>query len=119
SALDALVQKGEVVPGSQVDLVRSRIGMAVRAGTVAPDISSVAAFRRALLQARAVAYSDSASGVYIASQLFKRLGIAKEMVGKSRQVAAEPVGLVVARGEAEIGFQQQSELLAIDGITLV
>ncbi|MGH9496886.1 MAG: substrate-binding domain-containing protein, partial [Candidatus Sulfotelmatobacter sp.] len=119
SALDELAKKGEVVEGSQVDLARSRIGMAVRAGAPTPDISSGAALRRALLQARSVAYSDSASGVYVASTLFKRLGIEKEMAGKSRQIPAEPVGLVVARGEAEIGFQQMSELLPISGITIV
>jgi molybdate transport system substrate-binding protein len=119
SALDDLARKGEVVEGSQVDLARSRIGMAVRAGAAAPDITSVAAFRRALRQARSVAYSDSASGVYIAGELFKRLGIEKEMASKSRQVPAEPVGQVVARGEAEMGFQQMSELLPVAGITVV
>jgi molybdate transport system substrate-binding protein len=119
SELDKLAKKGEVVEGSEVDLARSRIGMAVRAGAPVPDISSVAAFRRALMQARSVAYSDSASSVYIASELVKRLGIEAEMATKSRQIPAEPVGLVVARGEAEIGFQQMSELLPISGITVV
>lgn len=119
SALDELVQKGLIVDGSQVDLARSRIAMAVRAGATPPDISSVAAFRRALLQARSVAYSDSASGVYISTELFKRLGIAREMANKSRQIPAEPVGAVVARGEAEVGFQQLSELLPIPGIKIV
>jgi molybdate transport system substrate-binding protein len=119
SELDALAKKGAVVEGSQVDLARSGIGMAVRAGTTIPDISSVAAFRRTLLQARSIAYSDSASGVYVASELFKRLGIEKAMATKCRQIPAEPVGLVVARGEAEIGFQQMSELLPISGITVV
>ena len=119
SALDELAKRGTVVKGSQVDLARSQIGMAVRAGAELPDISSVAAFRSALLRAHSVAYSDSASGVYVASTLFKRLGIEKEMAAKARQIPAEPVGLVVARGEAEIGFQQMSELLPIPGITIV
>jgi molybdate transport system substrate-binding protein len=119
SALDELAKKGEVVEGSQVDLARSRIGMAVKAGSPVPDISSVEAFRRVLLQAKSVAYSDSASGVFISGEVFKRLGIEKEMAAKSRQIPAEPVGLVVARGEAEIGFQQLSELQPISGITLV
>jgi molybdate transport system substrate-binding protein len=119
SALDKLAKKGVVVEGSQVDLARSQIGMAVRAGAEPPDISSVAAFRSALLRAKSIAYSDSASGVYVASTLFKRLGIEKEMANKGRQIPAEPVGLVVARGEAEIGFQQMSELLPIPGITIV
>jgi molybdate transport system substrate-binding protein len=117
--LDGLAKKGEVVEGSQVDLARSQIGLAVRAGAAVPDISSVAAFRRTLLQARSIAYSDSASGVYVSSELFKRLGIEKEMAAKSRQIPAEPVGQVVARGGAEIGFQQMSELQPIAGITLV
>jgi molybdate transport system substrate-binding protein len=119
SQLDALAQKGIVVEGSQVDLARSRIGMAVRSGATIPDISSVAAFRRALLKARSVAYSDSASGTYIATKLFKRMGIARQMLTKSRQIAAEPVGLSVARGEVEIGFQQMSELLPVGGITVI
>lgn len=119
SALDDLVKKGQVIEGSQVDLARSRIGMAVRAGATVPDISSVDAFRYALLEAKSVAYSDSASGVYVATTLFKRLGIEKEMAAKSKQIPAEPVGLAVARGEAEIGFQQMSELKPIAGITLV
>ena len=118
-ALDNLVKQGAVVAGSQVDLARSRIGMAVRAGDPIPDIGSVEAFRKVLLQAHSVAYSDSASGVYIASELFKRLGIEKEMAAKSRQIPAEPVGQVVARGEVEIGFQQLSELQPIAGITIV
>jgi molybdate transport system substrate-binding protein len=119
SALDKLAKEGEVIDGSQVDLARSRIGIAVRAGAPVPDISSVAALRRTLLRARSVAYSDSASGVYVASKLFKRLGIEKEMASKSRQIPATPVGLVVARGEAEIGFQQISELSPVRGIKVV
>jgi molybdate transport system substrate-binding protein len=108
-----------VVEGSQVDLARSRIGMAVRAGSPSPDIATVESFKRALLNAKSVVYSDSASGVYISKHMFKQLGIEKEMAGKSREIPAEPVGLVVARGEAEIGFQQMSELSSIAGITIV
>jgi molybdate transport system substrate-binding protein len=119
SQLDSLAKEGIVVEGSQVDLAYSRIGMAVKAGAKVPDISSVDAFRRALLDARSVAYSDSASGVYVASELFKRLGIEQQMMPKSRQIPAEPVGHVVARGEAEIGFQQLSELQPVTGITIV
>lgn len=117
--LDTLAKNGLVTDGSQVDLARSWIGMAVRAGAAPPDISSVDAFRNTLLNAKSVAYSDSASGVYIATTLFRRLGIEKEMAAKSRKIPAEPVGLVVARGEAEIGFQQMSELKPIKGITIV
>ncbi|HWR17692.1 MAG TPA: substrate-binding domain-containing protein [Terriglobales bacterium] len=118
-SLDALVKNGEVIDGSTTDLARSRIGMAVRAGAAKPDISSVEAFRQTLLRARSVAYSDSASGEYIKNDLYKRLGIEKEMAAKSRQIQAEPVGMVVARGEADLGFQQMSELIPISGITIV
>ena len=119
-ALDDLIKQGKVVAGSRVDLVRSSIGMAVRAGAVKPDISSVAAFKRALLQAKSIAYSDSASGVYLSTVLFPRLGIADEIKGKSRTIeATDRVGAVVARGDAEVGFQQISELLPVPGITLV
>lgn len=119
TALDALIKTGKVVAGSRVDLVRSRIGMAVRTGAPKPDISTVAALTRALLQAKSVAFSDSASGVYISTELLQRLGIAERVLPKSKRIQSEPVGAVVARGEAEIGFQQISELLPEKGIDLV
>jgi molybdate transport system substrate-binding protein len=118
-ALDDLIKKGKVVADSRVDLARSPIGVAVRAGAPKPDISSVDALRRALLAAKSIAYSDSASGVYVSTELFKRLGIADQVSSKSRMIPAEPVGAVIARGEAEIGFQQVSELKPIAGIDLL
>jgi molybdate transport system substrate-binding protein len=118
-ALGDLVNGGKVIADSRVDLARSSIGVAVRAGAPKPDISSVESLRRALLAAESIAYSDSASGVYVSTELFKRLGIADQVAGKSRLIPAEPVGAVVARGEAEIGFQQMSELKPIAGIDLV
>ena len=117
-ALDGLIAQGRIVAGSRVDLARSGIGVAVRAGARRPDIGSVDAFKRALLQARSIAHSSSASGVYLKS-LFQRLGIAAELAPKIRQIEGEPVGQVVARGEAEIGFQQVSELLPVAGIDYV
>jgi molybdate transport system substrate-binding protein len=119
SALDKLVEEGKVIPDSRVVLARSAIGAAVRTGTSAPDISTVAALRNTLLNAKSIAYSDSASGVYISTELFQRLGITDQVSGKSRMIPAEPVGLVVARGETEIGFQQISELKPIAGIQLL
>jgi molybdate transport system substrate-binding protein len=107
------------VPGSRVDLVRSRIAMAVRAGAPKPDISSVDALTRALLSAKSIAYSSSASGVYLSTELFPRLGIVDRIAGKVRQIESEPVGAVVARGDAEIGFQQISELRPVKGIEIV
>jgi len=118
-ALDDLVTRGHLVSGSQVDLVRSSIGMAVRAGAPKPDISSVDALRRTLLNAKSIAYSASASGVYLSTELFPRLGIADAIKSKSQRIESERVGTIVARGDAEIGFQQMSELLPIAGIDIV
>ena len=119
AALDDLITQRKVVAGSRVDLVRSSIGIAVRAGAPKPDISSVDALRRTLLAAKSIAYSASASGVYISNELFPRLGIADQVRGKSQRIESERVGTVVARGDAELGFQQISELLPIAGIDYV
>jgi molybdate transport system substrate-binding protein len=118
-ALDELIEKGKVVRGSRVDLVRSSIGMAVRKGVAKPDISSMDALKQTLLQAKSIAYSASASGVYLSHDLFQHLGIADQIKDKCKRIANEPVGAVVARGEAEIGFQQISELLPVSGIDYV
>lgn len=118
-ALEALTKAGLVVAGSRVDLARSSIGMAVRAGARKPDITSVAGMRQALLAARSVAYSASVSGDYLVGELFPRLEIAEQLKRKSQRIERERVGAVVARGEAELGFQQISELLPIAGIDLV
>jgi len=118
-SLDRLSGAGKVRPQSVRDLVLSPIAAAVKAGAPIPDISTPQALRDTLLQARSIAYSDSASGVYISTQLFPRLGIADAMAGKARKIEAVPVGLIVARGEAEIGFQQLSELKPIAGIRII
>ncbi len=118
-ALTGLTEQGKADKASRVDLVRSPIGVAVRAGTQKPDISTVDALRTALLNAKSVAYSDSASGVYVENELFKRLGIEEQMKGKARMIPAEPVAAVVARGDAELGFQQISELLPVAGVEVV
>jgi molybdate transport system substrate-binding protein len=118
-ALDELIQQGKVVAGSRVDLVRSKIGVAVRAGAPKPDISSMDALKRTLLGAKSIAYSASASGVYLSHELFEHLGIAEQIQSKCKRIASEPVGAVVARGDAEIGFQQISELLPVPGIDYV
>ena len=118
-SLGALIDQGKVAAGSRVDLARSGIGVVVRHGAPHPDVSSVDALRKALLAAKSVAYSDSASGVYISHEMFKKMGIAEQMGGKARMIPAEPVGGVVARGDAEIGFQQISELKPIQGIDLL
>lgn len=119
TALDELIEQGKVVRGSRVDLVRSGIGMAVRAGAPKPDIRTVEALIRTLLAAKSIAYSASASGLYLSTKLFPRLGIADQIRDKSIRVVSERVGAVVARGDAEIGFQQVSELLPIPGLDYV
>jgi molybdate transport system substrate-binding protein len=118
-ALEGLIQQGQVDAKGHRTLALSKISMAVRAGATPPDISSVAALKQALLQAKSVAYSDSASGEYLSKVLFPQLGLADALRDKGHKIPAEPVGQVVARGEAELGFQQTAELLPIAGITIV
>ena len=119
AAIDELIGEGRVVATSRVDLARSRIGMAVRRGAPKPDIGSVEALKRALIQAESIAYSAQVSGVYLSTELFPRLGIADQVLKKSKRVDVGRVGTVIARGEAEIGFQQISELLEVPGIDYV
>jgi molybdate transport system substrate-binding protein len=118
-ALDKLIKDGKVVASSRSDLARSLIGAAVRAGAPKPDISSVEAFKKTLANATSIAYSDSASGVYIETVLYKRLDVSDEIRAKSKMIPAEPVGEIVARGDAELGFQQMSELMPIKGIDVL
>lgn len=118
-ALDNLIKEGKVRSGSRVDLVRSKIGMAVKAGAPHPDISTLEALKRTLLAAKSIAYSDSASGVYLSTELFPKLGLAEEIKSKSKKIEADPVGGVVATGQFEIGFQQISELRPVKGIDIV
>jgi molybdate transport system substrate-binding protein len=114
-AVDALIRDGKIVAGSSVNVARSGIGVAVRKGAPKPDIGSADALKKALLAAPSIAYSTGPSGVYLA-HLFERMGIADQLMSKVKQIKGEPVGAVVARGDAEIGFQQVSELLPVPGI---
>jgi molybdate transport system substrate-binding protein len=122
-AADELAKRGIVRAGSKIDLAKSQIGMVVRAGAAKPNISSVEGFKRTLLDATSIAYSDSGSGTYLSTTLFAKLGVADQVARKSRKVrgppSGEPVAAVVARGEAEIGFQQVSELIHVPGVTFV
>jgi molybdate transport system substrate-binding protein len=118
-ALDDLIKQGKVIPGSRVELADSRIGMVVREGAAKPDIGSEGGLRQTLLRAKSVAYSDSASGVYIERELFKKLGIETELKSKAKMIPRIPVASVVANGDYEIGFQQVSELLPVPGVTFV
>lgn len=114
-----LAIRGWVDEHDKVALANSRIAVAVPAGDPVPDISSTDRLRSVLLRAGSVAYSDSASGLYVSQQLFQRLGIAPQMVAKSRMIQATPVGKIVAAHQVDIGFQQLSELQAVPGLTIV
>lgn len=116
-ALDRLIKEGKVIPSSRVELADSRIGMVVRAGAPKPDISTVDKLKDVLLHAKSVAYSDSASGVYIEKEMFRKLGVEDQVKPKASMVPRIPVASVVANGDYELGFQQVSELLPVAGVT--
>jgi len=118
-ALDKLAAQGHVVPGSQVDLVRSSIGLSVRAGAPVPDISTEEKFKQVLLAAPSIAYSASASGTFYETTMLKKLGIEAQVLPKSKKIVGDRVGTIVARGDAAVGLQQVSELLPIPGTTFV
>ena len=118
-SMDELIKSGKIAPGSRVDLAKSGIGVAVRAGAPRPDISSGDAVKRAVLAARSVGYSGGASGAYMVG-LFQRMGIAEEVKAKSRQAPpGVAVGELIVRGEVELGFHQVSELLPVAGIDIL
>ena len=115
-AIDQLIATGHIDPASKVNLVNSGVAVAVKAGTIAPDISSEAALKAAVLAAKTISYSTGPSGVAIAN-LFERWGIAEQIASRVVQAApGVPVGSLVAKGEVELGFQQLSELIHLEGI---
>jgi len=120
---DALSRKGFVRVDSKIVLARVQTGLVVRAGAPEPDISSVELFRKVLLSAKSIACSDSGSGRFIVETMLPKLGIAEQAMPKIRRVrgppSGEPVAAVVARGEAEIGLQDASELIHVPGIAYV
>jgi molybdate transport system substrate-binding protein len=118
-AIDKLVAAGHVVAGSKVDLVLSGVAIAVRAGAAQPDVGSEEALKRAVLAAPTLGYSTGPSGTALL-QLFERWGITAAIKDKLVQApAGVPVGGLVARGEVALGFQQLSELMHLDGITVI
>lgn len=118
-ALAKLVDTGRVMAGSVVDLVHSGVAVAVKAGAPRPDLSSEASVKAAVLAARSIGYSTGPSGTALL-KLFERWGIAAQLEGRLVQArAGVPVGALVAGGEVELGFQQRSELIHLQGITLV
>lgn len=116
--LDELIKAGIVAAGNRFDIAKSGVGVAVRAGAPKPDISSGDAIKRAVLAAKAIAYSTGPSGVYLAG-LFQHMGIADAIKNKVKISQGVPAGSFVASGEAELAFQQISELLPVPGIELV
>lgn len=116
ASLDELAAAGIVK--ERRDLAKSGVGVAVKAGASRPDISTGDAVKRTVLAAKSIVYSKGPSGIYLA-RLFERMGITNAIAHKVKQVQGEPAGAAVARGEAEIGFQQVSELLPVPGIELV
>jgi molybdate transport system substrate-binding protein len=118
-SIDEHIKGGKVVPGSRVDLAKSGVGVGVKAGAPKPDISTTDALKKTVLSAKSIGYSTGPSGVYIVS-LFQRMGIADEVKGKLRQTPTGVfVGSIIASGEAEIGFQQVSELSHFAGVDYV
>jgi len=117
--MEQLIKQGKIVAGSRVDLAKSGIGIAIKAGAPRPDVQTAAALKKTLLAAKTVGYTSGPSGVYMAG-LIERMGIAAEVKPKHRTVpSGGTVGTIVAKGEAEIGFQQVSELVHIPGIDYI
>ena len=119
SSLDKRTNEGYVYPDTRTDLVKSKIGMSVKSGATKPDISTPDAFINTLKNAKSIGYSASASGTYLSTKLWPKMGIWDEIKSKSHRILSERVATVVARGDVEIGFQQISEILPIKGADYV
>jgi molybdate transport system substrate-binding protein len=119
SSIDAHVKGGKVVQGSRVDLARSGVAVGVKTGAPKPDISSIDALKRTILNAKSIGYSTGPSGNYIIT-LFEKLGVLEQVKPKMKQTATGVfVGSIIASGEVEIGFQQVSELSQYEGVDYV
>jgi molybdate transport system substrate-binding protein len=119
AALDNLVKSAKISLSLRFDVLRSSIGLSVRAGYPKPDIATLDALRSTLQSAKSIAYSSAGSGIYLEKELFPELGLAQELTHKSKIITGEMVGAAVARGEADLAFQQISELLPIPGLDYV
>jgi len=118
-SIDEHIKDGKVAPGSRVDIAKSGVGVGVKAGAPKPDISTTEALKKSLLAARSIGYSTGPSGVYVTG-LFQRMGIADQIKGKLKQTPTGVfVGNIIASGEAEIGFQQVSELSHFAGVDYI
>lgn len=117
--LRKLIDQGHLQKTSRIDLAKSFIAMAVRKGAEKPDISSMKNFKKTLLNAKSLALSDTPSGTYLSRILFAQMHVSERLRTKTRTISAEPVGEAVARGEAEIGFQQLSELMHTEDVDVI
>ncbi len=117
--LQKLIDAGSAVAGSRADIARALIAAAVRSGQPEPDIGTEAGLKAALLAARSIGYSESASGAYVKNELFKRLGIEDQVGDRAMMVSGKAVGEVVATGELDFGFQQMAELMPVRGISIL
>lgn len=117
--LQKLIDSGKAVAGSKSDIARALIAAAIRSGRPKPDISTETGLKDALLAARSIGYSESASGAYVKSELFQRLGIEEQVGNKAKMVHGKSVGEVVAKGDIDFGFQQLAELMPVKGISLL
>lgn len=118
-SLDRLTARGDISALTRTDLVKSTIGMAMKAGVTKPDISTEAGFVAVLMKAKSIGYSASASGTYLSTELWPKMGLWSQIENKSVRILSERVATVVARGDVEIGFQQVSEILPIAGAEFV
>ena len=116
--IDGLIRDGKVVADTRIDLVRSGIGVEVRAGATKPDISSVDAFKRALLNAKSIGYLKVGSGAYLAP-LLERLGIADAIASKVTRPDTDVVSELVAKGEVELGMVVITQIMTTPGVELV
>lgn len=119
NVMDDLVKDGSIQASTRVDIARSSIGMAVRSGARKPDISTVEALKRTILDARSISVSSQISGVYLTTELFQKLGVAEQALPKTTKVEKGFAAELVASGQAEIAFQQISELRAVKGADVV
>jgi molybdate transport system substrate-binding protein len=119
SSIEEHIKGGKVVAGSRIDIAKSGVGVGVKAGAPKPDIGTTEALKKTLLAAKSIGYSTGPSGIYVVG-LFQRMGIADEIKGKLKQTPTGVfVGSIIASGEAEIGFQQVSELSHFAGVDYV
>ena len=118
AAIDDLLRQGRLVAATRADIAKSGAGVAIRKGAARPDISTAEAFRRSLLAAKSIAYVGTGATGANMTRIFERFGIAAEMKAKTRVLSGISAPEAVARGEAELGFTQVSEILPVAGAEL-